>query len=71
MGTPENRCRLTGQSPDSPFTQFSYRARMCAGCQLISRPRASSAARSSGSRPPLRRYHCRVVMISSGVSPFS
>ena len=27
-GTPKNRCRLIHQSPLSPFTQFSYRARM-------------------------------------------
>jgi hypothetical protein len=30
-----------------------------------------SAALSSGSRPPLRMYHWRLVTISSGRSPFS
>ena len=34
-------------------------------------PSASSSARRSRSRPPLRRYHCRDVTISSGRSPFS
>ena len=44
---------------------------MCGGCQSSSAPRASNFSRSARSRPPLRRYHCRVVTISSGLSPFS
>jgi hypothetical protein len=70
-GTPKNRCRLISQSPLSPSTQFSYRWRMCSGTHWISRPRATRASRSSAERPPLRMYHCRVVTISSGLSPFS
>ena len=43
-GTPKNRCRLTHQSPASPFTQFSYRWRMYSGCHFSSRPRSSSSS---------------------------
>ena len=44
---------------------------MWSGTHWISRPRATRASRRSASRPPLRMYHCRVVTISSGRSPFS
>ena len=47
IGTPKNRCRLTSQSLFRPFTQFSYRTRMWAGCQSISRPRASRRLRQA------------------------
>ena len=70
-GTPKNRCREISQSPARPSTQFSYRTRMCAGCQLSSRPRSSSSERMRLSRPPFRMYHCPEVTISSGLSPRS
>ena len=44
---------------------------MCGGCQASSLPRCSSSSRTPVSRPPLRRYHCRLVTTSSGRSPFS
>ena len=44
---------------------------MNSGSKPSSAPRASSASLSEASRPPLRMYHWRVVMISSGLSPFS
>jgi hypothetical protein len=70
IGTPKKRCRLISQSLFRPFTQFSYRTRMWAGCQSISRPGPISAC----ARPvaaPLRTYHCWLVMISSGWLPRS
>ena len=44
---------------------------MKSGCHSNSSPRCSNAARNVSSRPPLRTYHCRLVTISSGRSPFS
>ena len=70
-GTPKKRCREISQSPLRPPTQFSYRWRMNSGYQVSSRPRSRNRSRSSGSRPPLRMYHCRLVTISSGREPRS
>ena len=70
-GTPKKRCRLISQSPVSPPTQCSYRCRMWTGTQSSCRPAASSCSRRISSRPPLRRYHWRLLTISSGSEPRS
>ncbi len=44
---------------------------MWSGIQSSSSPRAANVARSAASRPPFRKYHWRLVTISSGLSPFS
>ena len=44
---------------------------MKSGWKSIARPASSSFSRSASSRAPFVMYHCRVVMISSGLSPFS
>ena len=66
-GTPKKRWRLTHQSPVRPLTQSSKRARMYGGCQCSSRPRSIRRSRCSS----VRMNHCRLVMISTGRSPFS
>ena len=55
------------QSPVSPLTQSSKRARMYGGCQWSSRPRSISASRCT----IVRMNHWRLVTISTGRSPFS
>ena len=70
-GMPKNRWREMSQSPFRPSIQLVNRDCMYAGTQVISSPRATSAARRSASRPPLAMYHCRVETISSGLSPRS